>query len=47
VATLCGLLAWKEYRNGDAQVKLLAILTLLCFAGGVAAISLASFYTKA
>jgi glucose uptake protein len=46
LATIFGLLVWREYRGGDLRVKVTAVLMLLVFAGGVAAISLASFYTR-
>ena len=46
LAALFGLLVWREYRGGDLRVKFSAVLMLLVFAGGVAAISLASFYTR-
>lgn len=46
VATLFGLLVWREYKGGDLRVKLSTVLMALVFAGGVAAISLASFYTR-
>jgi glucose uptake protein len=46
LAALFGLLVWREYKGGDLRVKLSAVLMLLLFAGGVAAISLASFYTR-
>ncbi|MGA2194035.1 MAG: hypothetical protein ABSH40_02110 [Bryobacteraceae bacterium] len=46
LAALFGLLVWKEYKGGDPRVKLSTVLMLLMFAGGVAAISLASFYTR-
>ena len=46
LAALFGLLVWREYKGGDPRVKLSTVLMLLVFAGGVAAISLASFYTR-
>jgi len=46
LAALFGLLVWREYRGADLRVKLTTVLMLLIFAGGVAAISLASFYTR-
>ena len=46
LAALFGLLVWREYKGGDPRVKLTTVLMLLIFAGGVAAISLASFYTR-
>jgi glucose uptake protein len=46
LATLFGLLAWREYKEGDVRVKISAVAMLLAFAGGVVAISLASFYTR-
>jgi hypothetical protein len=39
-------MVWREYKGGDPRVKLSTVLMLLVFAGGVAAISLASFYTR-
>jgi len=46
LAALFGLLVWREYKGGDVRVKLSTVLMLLVFAGGVAAISLASLYTR-
>jgi len=46
LAALFGLLVWREYKGGDPGVKLSTVLMLVAFAGGVAAISLASFYTR-
>ena len=46
LAALFGLLVWREYKGGDLRVKLSTVLMLLVLAGGVAAISLASFYTR-
>jgi glucose uptake protein len=46
LAALFGLLVWREYKGADPRVKLSTVLMLLIFAGGVAAISLASFYTR-
>jgi len=43
---LCGLLIWREYRGSDLRVKVTAALVLLIFAGGVTAISLATYYTR-
>jgi len=44
LAALFGLLLWREYKGGDLRVKLSTVLMLVFFAGGVAAISLASFH---
>jgi glucose uptake protein len=41
VAALWGLLAWKEFRDGDVRVKTMAVLMLVLFAGGLTLLSLA------
>ena len=41
VAALCGLLAWKEFQEGTGNVKALAFITVILFAGGLASLSLA------
>jgi len=42
VAALWGLLVWREFKGGDRVSKLLAVLMWLLFAGGVAAVAVAS-----
>jgi len=46
LATLFGLVVWREYKAGDVRVKTTSLAMLLLFAGGVVAISLASAYTR-
>jgi len=44
LAILWGLLAWKEFREGDARVKLSGLMMLILLAGGVALIAVAQLY---
>jgi glucose uptake protein len=41
VAALWGLLVWKEFRDGDMRVRIMAVLMLVLFAAGLTLLSLA------
>ena len=46
VAALWGLAAFKEFREGDARVKLSAAIMMILFAGGLTLLSLAWLYVR-
>ena len=41
LAALWGVLVWKEFRDGDVRVRIMSLLMLVCFAGGLALLALA------
>lgn len=46
VAALWGLLAWKEFKDGDARVKLSTILMLVLYAAGLILIAMAPLFLR-
>jgi glucose uptake protein len=44
LAALLGLLVWKEFRDGDMRVRIMTVLMLLLFAGGLTLLSLAPMH---
>ena len=46
IAALWGLLAWKEFKDGDMRVRLCAILMLILFAGGMVLMAVAPFQVQ-
>jgi glucose uptake protein len=46
LAALWGLFAWKEFRDGDARVKVSGVVMLILFAGGLALVAIAPLYLR-
>ena len=46
IAALWGLVAWREFRGSNAKVKILAVLMLVAYIGGLALLSFAPLYVR-
>ncbi|SPE36045.1 Putative integral membrane protein (fragment) [Candidatus Sulfopaludibacter sp. SbA3] len=46
IAALWGVLAWRELHGSDLKVKLMAVVMLILFIGGIVLISLAPLYVR-